>query len=427
MGIKGRLNVMMFLEYAAKGLWFPLASLFLTEPAAEGGLGFTPNMKGLIIGIPLAIGAFCGPWLSRMCDNRFATQKFLGTLLLLVGVIKIMTARQTSFEAWFFLSIGFSILYVPTIALTNSLSMTHLQDPKNEFSRVRVWGTIGWIAVAWIFPMVWLQKGLQFQSLPPFFKGEELPDATARMIDSMTIAGVVCIFYAIYCWIALPNTPPKGESKRFDLGEALDMFKHRSFTILMVAALILSVVHTMYFMQMGSFLKTAGLQKQNVMPAMSLGQFSEIIALAFLGALLLRLGFRWTMALGAGSFALRYFIFSLDLPVEAHVAAQFLHGICFGCFYASAFIYVDRLAPEGVKHSAQAIFGAVMYGLGPIGASWLNGYLAQKAMGGTADLDAAGYGFYWQWTAAAALVATIILAVAFRDETEQEPATQPAS
>ena len=423
MGLKGRLNVMMFLEYAAKGLWFPLASAFLTSEVAKGGLGFSPEQKGWIIAIPLAVGATCAPLIGRLCDQRFSTEKCLAFLLFFVGVFKIITAQQVTYEAWLWLSIAFSILYVPTIALTNSLSMSHLSDPKNEFSRVRVWGTIGWIAVAWIFPMVWLQSDLQFQALPPFFKGTERPDATARLLDSMTAAGVVCIIYAIYCWVALPKTPPKGAGKKFNFGEAFRLFRHRSFTVLMIVALLLSVVHTIYFIQMGSFLKTAGLGTQNLMPAMSLGQFSEILMLAILGILLAKFGFRWTMVLGAGCFALRYFLFSLELPVSAYVSAQLLHGICFGCFYASAFIYVDRIAPATVKHSAQALFGFVMYGVGPLVAGKLNGTLAKAATQGGGQLDMAAYSFYWKWTAIIALVATVLLALLFKDETkDSEPA-----
>jgi MFS family permease len=419
MSVKARLNLMMFLEYAAKGLWFPLASVFLTASAAEGGLGFTQQQKGWIIGIPLAVGSCCAPFIGRLCDQRFATEKCLALLLFFVGVFKLVTAQQSSYQAWLWLSIAFSILYVPTIALTNSLAMSHLGDPKREFSRVRVWGTLGWVAVAWVFPMIWLQSGLRFQWLPPFFKGTPVPDATARMVDSVMVAGVVCLVYAVYCAFALPSTPPKGAGRRFNLGEALGLFRHRSFTVLMLGALLLSVVHTIYFMQMGSFLKAAGLQPQNVMPAMSLGQVSEILMLALLGPLLTRLGFRVTMAIGAGAFALRYFIFSLELPVEAFVAAQTLHGICFGCFYASAFIYVDRLAPETVRHSAQALFGFVMYGMGPIIAGQVNSMFARFAMKGADQLTLAGYGTYWLGTAVVALAATVLIAVAFRDETRE--------
>lgn len=419
--VRYRLWLMMFLEYAAKGLWFPLASVFMVESVADGGLGFTPAEKGWIIAISSAVGATCAPVICRLCDKRFDTARFLGVLLMCVGVLKIITSRQTTFEAWMLLAVAFSILYVPTIALTNSLSMSHLADPKNEFSRVRVWGTVGWIAAGWGFSMIWLQTDLRFQWLPPFLKGDPHSDSIARTIDSVMVAGVVCIGYGLFCWLALPKTPPKASDKKFNFGEAFGLFRHRSFGVMMFVALMLSVVHMIYFMQMGSFLKTAGLEAQNLMPAMSLGQFSEIAMLAVLGPMLAKLGFRWTMVIGAGSFAFRYFLFSMDLPLSAYVIAQLLHGICFGCFYASAFIYVDRLAPPTVRHTAQAMFGFVMYGIGPLIAGQVNKMLAGAATKGGGQLDMAAYSFFWQWTAVIALVATVALAIFFRDETESEP------
>ena len=417
MGLKGRLNLMMFLEYAAKGIWLPLAAIFL----GDEGLGFSQSEKGWIIAISSAVGAMCSPFICRLCDQKFATEKCLAILLFLVGILKIVIAEQSSFIAWLLLAMAFSILYVPTMALTNSLAMTHLQDPKNEFSRVRVWGTIGWIAVAWVFPMVWLKTNLSFQWLPPFFTGDNLLDHAARTIHSMTAAGLICIVYAVYCWFALPATPPKGAGKGFNMGEALSMFRHRSFTVLMVTALLISSIHFLYFMQMGSFLKKAGLENHEVLPAMSLGQMSEIVVLAFLGPLIARCGFRWIMVIGAASFALRYFIFSLGLPVSAYVSAQLLHGLCFGCFFAVAFIYVDRVASPTVKHSAQALFVFVMFGLGPLIAGQINNSLAA----GAGQLDLAGYAFYWKWAALIPLGAAIIHAAFFRDETKDSK-PQPA-
>ena len=108
--VRYRLWLMMFLEYAAKGLWFPLASVFMVESVADGGLGFTPAEKGWIIAISSAVGATCAPVICRLCDKRFDTARFLGVLLMCVGVLKIITSRQTTFEAWMLLAVAFSAL-----------------------------------------------------------------------------------------------------------------------------------------------------------------------------------------------------------------------------------------------------------------------------------------------------------------------------
>ncbi len=430
MPLKFRLNVMMFLEYAVKGLWFPLASVFLTASVVDGGLGFSETEKGRIIAIPFAVGAILSPFVGQLCDRYFSAQRTLGVLLVATGILMVITARQTTFPAWLVLGTAFAILYVPTVSVTNSLAMSHLENPKVEFPGVRVWGTIGWIAVAWLFPMIWLQHDLQFQWLPPFLKGVEAADVTARMIDSVTVAGVVAMAYGVFCFFLLPDTPPAPREGKagLALGPALALFRRPSFTLVLVISLLIAMVHTIYFFQMGAFLVAAGLDRSDVMPAMSLGQFSEIAVMALLGGFLKRFGFRWTMAFGALCYALRYLVFSqTELPVWAHVTAQLFHGFCFACFFAAAFIYVDRIAPKAVRHSAQTLYTLVMFGLGPLLASRLNGWLATRAETLDGKLTLAGFGTYWQIAGWVALGGAVVFALFFRDETGEESSTAAAA
>ncbi len=422
---KVRLNIMMFLEYAVKGLWFPLASVFLTASTANGGLGFKESEKGLIVAIPFAIGAILSPFVGQLCDRRFATEKCLGVMLFLTGILMLITAHQTEFAAWLALGSAFAILYVPTVGLTNSLAMGHLKDSKKEFPFVRVWGTFGWIAVAWVFPMVWLQQDLNLQWKPPFLKGTDYPDVAGRMIDSVKVAGVTAMAYGLFCWFNLPHTPPsRDKAKGLALLRALDLFKKPSFAILMVASLIIASIHTMYFIQMGSFLKTAGLDGSDIMPAMSIGQISELVVMPLLGLVLTRLGFRWCISFGALAYALRYFVFSQsELPVGWFVFAQIFHGVCFACFFAASFIYVDRIAPKDIRHSAQTLYTLVMFGLGPIIASQLNTLFAKWSDTVDGKLTISGYGTYWLFNAGIALVVFILFALFFRDETETSAKT----
>jgi hypothetical protein len=220
-------------------------------------------------------------------------------LLAAGGAIKFITAYQTSYAAWLWLSIVYALLFMPTLSLTNSLALAHLSDPKRQFPGVRAVGTMAWIVVAWLFPMVWLQSGLEFRWLPPFFAGQELPNAPARMIDSVRVAGLVSIGYALFCWFGLPRVPPRREAaKTLALAKAVGLLRHRSFAILVAATLALSIIHCFYFVQMSKFLASIGLADAYIMPAMSLGQFAEILALALLGPVLARWGFRTVISLG---------------------------------------------------------------------------------------------------------------------------------
>lgn len=433
----------MFLEYAVKGIWMPLTSVIMVTSMADGGLGFSEQQKGMIIGLPLAIGSMLAPFLAgQLTDKMFNTERVLGTMLIVGGFAIYCNSFLTSFMAWLMVSIVFSIMYVPTISLTNSLAMSHLPDAKVQFPRVRVWGTLGWIAVSWLFPMIWLQSDHILQAMPPFLVGEERPDAMPRMYDSFKAAGVMAVAFGLFSWFALPKTPPKnkgavaeGKSK-FAFVEALSLFKHKSFAVLMAISLPVSILHTIYMMNTSTFLQQAGLERSLIMPAMSIGQFSEIIALVCLGKFLTKFGFRNVMTFGISIYALRYGIYGIpNLPIEVIVGTQVLHGLCFACFYAGAFIYVERISPKKIHHTAQTLFFFVMMGLAPLlTGTFINGMLAWIAgapvVDGSRVLDLDSYVVYWRIVAVAGLIAAVTFWALFRDETKDEsdePEDKPAA
>ncbi len=415
--IDPRLYVMMFLQYAVYGLWLPIAARFLSADRAVGGLGFSDFQIGMIIAVAGAIGAIAAPFIAgQLADRYFAPHRCLAVLLAVGGVIKFVTAYQTTYTAWLWLSIAYAIAYVPTLSLTNSLALAHLSDPKRQFPGVRAMGTIAWITVAWVFPMVWLQTGLEFRWLPPFFTGQELPDAPARMIDSVRVAGVISVAYAVFCWFGLPHTPLKRRpAGKLAFAGAFALFRRRSFAILVCASLMVSVIHCLYFVQMSKFLAAIGLSDAYIMPAMSLGQFAEILALAVLGPILSRLGFRTVITLGAFCYFLKYAFFgTVGLPLEVIVAAQLIHGFSFAFFFAAGFIYVDRIAPPDVRYSAQTVFMLVILGIGPLIAGPLNGLLSEWYTPAGGKLD---YSMFWYTAAGVGLAATALVAALFRDET----------
>jgi len=437
--VKNRLRGMMILQYAVWGLWLPVLATYLQSPIADGGLGFTSGQVGWILGLAGSIGAVCAPFIAgQLADRYFSTEKLLATLLVLGGVVKIVTAYQDTFAAWLILSIIYSVLYMPTLSLSNSMAFAHLDNPDKEWPRVRVMGTFGWIAASWLFPMIWLQSGLQFQALPPFFVGTEVADATARLADTLKVAGVLSILYAGLCFL-LPHTPPKQEAvEKLAFKKAFSLLSHRSFAILILASLPISVIHQVYFMQAGPFFENQlGMLVSYIAPAMTVGQFAEIGFLALLGVFLARLGFRWTIALGGLAYFARYAIWgfislqeasgpSVDaaghmlwtMPLMVGVFSHLLHGLCYACLFASAFIDVDRIADADIRHSAPTVFGIILLGVGPVFAGPFLGLLGSVFGEEGVVTNFAGM---WFTLAAIALITTVLFALTFRYETQGEP------
>ena len=417
MSKNSRLGTMMFLQYALWGAWLPVTARYLSAGVAEGGLGFSGSEIGMILGLAGSIGAVAAPFIAgQIADRYFSTERILAALVIIGGVVKWITAYQTDYSAWLVLSIIYSVVYMPTLALSNSITFAHMKDPDSDFPKIRVWGTIGWIAASWAFPMIWLQTDLNFQWMPPFIVGPEVANVTSRLADALIFSGVISVTYGLFCFM-LPNTPPKKDAvEKLAFKKAFALFNQTSFSILVVASLTVSIIHQIYFLQTGPFLSSIGLKDSQIGPAMTVGQFAEIAAMAYLGFFLKRFGFRKVIFLGVLAYAARYAVFgTVTLPIWIMVVSQAFHGICYAFFFAGAYIYVDKIADEDVRHSAQTVFGMIILGGGPVIGGWLSGYLQETfTQAGLFD-----YSPFWYTLSAVGFVTALFFGVMFREQVEE--------
>ncbi|MDP7436771.1 MAG: MFS transporter [Candidatus Marinimicrobia bacterium] len=417
MSKNSRLGTMMFLQYALWGAWLPVTARYLSASVAEGGLGFSGSEIGMILGLAGSIGAVAAPFIAgQIADRYFSTERILAALVIIGGVVKWITAYQTDYSAWLVLSIIYSVVYMPTLALSNSITFAHMKDPDSDFPKIRVWGTIGWIAASWAFPMIWLQTDLNFQWMPPFIVGPEVANVTSRLADALIFSGVISVTYGLFCFM-LPNTPPKKDAvEKLAFKKAFELFNQTSFTILVVASLTVSIIHQIYFLQTGPFLSSIGLKDSQIGPAMTVGQFAEIAAMAYLGFFLKRFGFRKVIFLGVLAYAARYAVFgTVTLPIWIMVLSQAFHGICYAFFFAGAYIYVDKIADEDVRHSAQTVFGIIILGGGPVIGGWLSGYLQETfTQAGLFD-----YSPFWYTLSAVGFVTALFFGFMFREQVEE--------
>ncbi len=413
LGLRVKLSAMMFLQYAIWGVWLPILPAYLSNY-----LGFTTYQVGWIVGAAAAIGALLAPFISgQLADRYFSTEKFLAFSALSGGIIMWILSRVEDFNAFLILSILYSVIYFPTISLTNSLSFHHLSDPDKQFSSIRVFGTIGWLVINWIYPFFWLPAGMT----------EEVK--MLAMADCMRWSAVISIAYGIFCF-TLPHTPPSKGEQPAPL-KALKLLGNPSFLVLFLISFPISVIHTWYFMWASTFLEDVGVQTGNIQYLMSIGQASELIILGLVvGILTKKFGLKKTMMVGILAYAARFFLFANfhSLPMLAFSIA--FHGFCFGCFYVSAFIFVDKVCSSDIRASAQTLFSIFILGVGPFAAGPIGGWVAEKAKSinmihavevvRDSQTTTVDYGFQWMVSCGVAIAALILFAVFFRYRDEQD-------
>ncbi|RRN63038.1 MFS transporter [Caulobacter sp. 602-1] len=402
-----RLFVMMVLQLAIWGAWAPKIFPYM------GMLGFAPwqqSMVGSAWGVAALVGIFFS---NQFADRNFAAERFLAASHLIGGLALVGTAFATSFWPFFACYLIFSLVYVPTLSVTNSIAFANLKDPAAGFGAVRMGGTVGWVLVSWPFV---------------FLLGAHSSVEQVRWI--FLVAAIVSFAFAGYA-LTLPHTPPRKDAPGIDnlaWRRAFKLLAAPFVLVLFLVTFIDSVIHNGYFVMADAFLTNrVGIAGNLSMVVLSLGQVAEILTMFLLGRVLVRLGWKATMIIGVLGHAARFAVFAFfadSIPVI--VAVQLLHGICYAFFFATVYIFVDAVFPKDVRSSAQGLFNLLILGVGNVVASFLFPSLVSRlSAGGSVD-----YTTLFMVPTGMALAAVCLLAVFFRPpsrgpvaEADELPAT----
>ena len=395
MTAQARLFLMMVLQLAVWGAWAPKLFPYM------GMLGFAPWQQSLV-GSAWGVAALLGIFFSnQFADRNFAAERFMAVSHLLGGVALIGCAFTTSFWPFFGCYLVFSLLYVPTLSVSNSIAFANLKEPARDFGAVRMGGTVGWILVSW--PFIFL-LGAQ---------------ATADQIRWIFLVAAIVSFVLAAYSLTLPHTPPKRDAAGADplaWREALKLLGVPFVAVLFLVTFIDSVIHNGYFVMADGFLtERVGIAGNLSMVVLSLGQFAEIVTMFVLGGVLIRLGWKTTMIIGILGHAARFAVFAFFADsVPVIVAVQLLHGVCYAFFFATVYIFVDAAFPKDVRTSAQGLFNFLILGVGNVAASFLFPALMGRMKDAAGAVD---YTSLFLVPTGMALAAVLLLALFFRPPT----------
>jgi nucleoside transporter len=398
-----KLSTMMFLEFFIWGSWFVTLGTFLDKNLSATGSQtaavFSTQSWGAIVA-PFIIGL--------IADRFFNAEKILGVLHLIGAVLMYQMYSATNVDVFYPYVLGYMILFMPTLALVNSVSFNQMQDAEKEFSSIRFWGTIGWIVA-----------GLLISYLFFWDSAEGLKSGLLK--NTFAMAGIASAVLGLLSF-ALPKTPPKvakGEKVKLSdiLGlDALSLLKDKNFAVFFISAILICIPLAFYYQNAHPFLSAIGVEEPT--GKMAIGQVSEALFLLLIPVFFKRFGFKKTILVGMLAWAVRYALFAYGNAGELSFMLLIgiaLHGVCYDFFFVSGQIYTNSRAGEKYKSAAQGLITLATYGVGMLIGFEVAGLITDNYKLADGSVD---WKMVWIIPAGIALVVFLLFSVFFTEKKE---------
>jgi hypothetical protein len=373
--IRIKLSIMMFLEFFIWGAWFVTLGTYLLH-----NLHATGTQVGVAF-LTQSIGAIVAPFIiGLIADRFFSAQKILGVLHLAGSLLLWRASSAPDFNSFYPNVLTYMVLYMPTLALVNSIAFRQMKDPQKEFAPIRVLGTLGWIIAG--LTIGWLNW-------------EQTNSLQATFLMASGAAALLGVFS-----FTLPATPPVKSGQSSSLGDllgldAIGLLKNRSYLI--------------FFLNEVGMKAAAGVQ--------SLGQVSELLFMLAIPLFFSKLGVKKMLAIGMAAWVLRYVFFAYGDGTSNYwmlIMGIVLHGVCYDFFFVTGQIYTDNLAGERFKSSAQGFITLATYGVGMLIGTLLSGDIFDKN-----TLASGGHDWRMIWLIPAGIAAVVLalFLLLFRERT----------
>jgi nucleoside transporter len=401
---KIKLSSMMFLEFFIWGAWFVTLGTFLgtnlKASGAETAAVFSTQSWGAIIA-PFIIGL--------IADRYFNAERILGVLHLVGAFLMYQMYQSIDLSSFYIYVFSYMVLYMPTLALVNSVAFNQMKDPEKEFSSIRVWGTIGWIVA-----------GLSISYVFHWDSVESL--ASGMLKNTFLLAGIAALVLGLLSF-TLPATPPKVSDEKIKIGDiigldALKLLKDKNFAVFFISSILICIPLAFYYQNANPFLTESGLE--NPTGKMAIGQISEALFLLLIPVFFSKYGFKKTILVGMVAWALRYALFAYGNGGELSfmlIIGIALHGICYDFFFVSGQIYTNSKAGDKYKSAAQGLITLATYGVGMLIGFAVAGWITDNYKTATGTIN---WEMVWIIPAGIALAVFVLFALTFNDKNKTE-------
>jgi MFS family permease len=368
--LRWRLSLFLFLLYAPLGAVVPQFSLHLKL------LGFSEVEIALACATQ-AVASMFGPLVAgQVADRWLAPERCILVCACLAAVLLWVLSGLTTPAGVVPATLAFWLLMGPTITLGTTVTLKSLESPERDYGRVRLWGTIGWVVPGWLIGL-WLAAPGSATAWLAVIRPES---PAPKMADAFRLASVLAGALAVYA-LTLPHTPPqKSLGSWLAPVAAFRLLHSRSFAVFVLGCLGVSMSLALNAQSAPLLLDSLGVRRSWVMPTLTIAQSTEVLTLALLPMLLLRLEMRGTMLLGLGTWATGLSVIALGAPLWLVVAAFGAWGACICCYLVAGQVYVNSQARGDIRASAQALLSCVN-SLGMLLGNLLAGWVREQAGG----------------------------------------------
>ena len=384
---------MMFLEFFIWGGWFVTMGTFLSQSFNASGSQLANAYE------TQSIGAIIAPFIiGLIADRYFSAQKILGFLHLSGAFLLYMAGSSNDFSSFYPFVLLYMIIYMPTLALVNSVAFRQMSDPSKEFPPIRVFGTVGWIVAGLVIGFL----GWESQNLLAY-----------TFYLTASASAILGIFSFI-----LPSTPPTADKGDYSIKkilglDSLSLLNDKKYLTFFISSILICIPLAFYYQHANQFLNEIGMSRAAAV--MSLGQISEALFILLLPIFLKRYGIKITLIVGMLAWVIRYILFAYGDVGEKSwmlILGVILHGICYDFFFVSGQIYTDNKAGEQFKSSAQGLITLATYGLGMLIGFRSAGYITdQYVVDGGHDWTQ-----IWMIPSGFALLVLIFFVLTFKNE-----------
>ncbi len=365
MNIKYRIIAMNFLQFFIWGSWLISLGAYLFNV-----LNFNGVQVGSIYGTMGLASLFMPAVLGIVADKWVNAERVLGLCHIIGACLLLWASTVTDYPTLWMIFLFISMVYMPTIALNNTVSYIILEQKGynivKEFPPIRFWGTIGFVLAMWTVDFCGWNKS-------PF------------QLYISAGASLALGLYAFTMPACLPTKLQQNKSILSMLGlDAFKLFKNRKMLIFFVFSMLLGAALQITNALGGAFLDdfkadyadSFGVNHPNLL--LSISQISETLFILAIPFFLQRFGIKWVMLISIFAWVFRFGLFAVGDPgpgLILLVLSMIIYGMAFDFFNISGSLFVEKEADISIRASAQGLFMLMTNGIGAFLGTWISGYV----------------------------------------------------